>query len=387
MKSEILHILRSQDGYVSGQELCERFGVSRTAVWKTINQLKEEGYEIEAVPNKGYHITACPDVVSAEEVKSLLETRWAGQNIAHFAAVDSTNNKAKRMAEEGAPHGTLVIADEQTGGRGRRGRSWNTIPGAAIAMTLVIRPELPPERASMVTLLMGMAVASGCRELLGLPVGIKWPNDAVLDGKKICGILTEMSMEMDAINYLVIGTGINVNMDEFPEEISQVATSLSIHAGHTVNRAEVICRCMKYFAHQLLPFWQLPKRTKQPGNNHTDKHRQSGAAQALGKPTTVFNLPNFLNQPQGFQQLLIRLALIFILCKTLAGHQLIHTDPQQLRQAGNNRQFRHIIAIFPTGNRFVSNAQAFSQLSLRPTLLLAQLRHKPADFNLIHYNL
>lgn len=247
MKSEILHILRSQDGYVSGQELCERFGVSRTAVWKTINQLKEEGYEIEAVPNKGYHITACPDVVSAEEVKSLLETRWAGQNIAHFAAVDSTNNKAKRMAEEGAPHGTLVIADEQTGGRGRRGRSWNTIPGAAIAMTLVIRPELPPERASMVTLLMGMAVASGCRELLGLPVGIKWPNDAVLDGKKICGILTEMSMEMDAINYLVIGTGINVNMDEFPEEISQVATSLSIHAGHTVNRAEVICRCMKYF--------------------------------------------------------------------------------------------------------------------------------------------
>ncbi len=177
MKSEILHILRSQDGYVSGQELCERFGVSRTAVWKTINQLKEEGYEIEAVPNKGYHITACPDVVSAEEVKSLLETRWAGQNIAHFAAVDSTNNKAKRMAEEGAPHGTLVIADEQTGGRGRRGRSWNTIPGAAIAMTLVIRPELPPERASMVTLLMGMAVASGCRELLGLPVGIKWPNE------------------------------------------------------------------------------------------------------------------------------------------------------------------------------------------------------------------
>ena len=100
MKSEILHILRSQDGYVSGQELCERFGVSRTAVWKTINQLKEEGYEIEAVPNKGYHITACPDVVSAEEVKSLLETRWAGQNIAYFSAVDSTNNNAKRMAEE-----------------------------------------------------------------------------------------------------------------------------------------------------------------------------------------------------------------------------------------------------------------------------------------------
>lgn len=247
MKSEILHILRNREGYVSGQELCERFGVSRTAVWKAINQLKEDGYEIEAVSNKGYHIVACPDVISAEEVKSLLTTRWAGQEIAYYSVIDSTNNRAKRMAEEGAPHGTLVIADEQTGGRGRRGRSWKTLPKSAIAMTLIIRPKLSPEKASMITLLMGMAVASACRELLGLPVGIKWPNDVVMQGKKISGILTEMSAEMDGIHYLVIGTGINVNMEEFPEEIRDVATSLSIQAGHLVNRAEVICRSMKFF--------------------------------------------------------------------------------------------------------------------------------------------
>lgn len=247
MKGEILHILRNQEGYVSGQELCERFGVSRTAVWKAVNQLKEEGYEIEAVPNKGYHMVACPDVISAEEVKSLLATRWAGQEIAYYSILDSTNNRAKRLAEEGAAHGTLVIADEQTGGRGRRGRSWKTPPRSAIAMTLIIRPNLPTEKASMITLLMGMAVASACRELLGLPAGIKWPNDVVIGGRKICGILTEMSAEMDGIHYLVIGTGINVNMDEFPEEIRDVATSLSIQAGHTVNRAEVICLCMKYF--------------------------------------------------------------------------------------------------------------------------------------------
>lgn len=247
MKGEILHILRNREGYVSGQELCEKFGVSRTAVWKAVNQLKTEGYEIEAVTNKGYRILACPDVISAEEVKSLLSTRWAGQEIAYYSILDSTNNRAKRLAEEGAAHGTLVIADEQTGGRGRRGRSWKTPPRSAIAMTLIIRPKLPTEKASMITLLMGMAVASACRELLGLPAGIKWPNDVVIGGRKICGILTEMSAEMDGIHYLVIGTGINVNMDEFPEEIRDVATSLSIQAGHTVNRAEVICLCMKYF--------------------------------------------------------------------------------------------------------------------------------------------
>ncbi len=254
MKSEILHILRNRDGYVSGQELCEKFGVSRTAVWKAVNQLKEEGYEIEALPNKGYHIVACPDVVSAEEIKSLLTTRWAGQEVAYFSTLDSTNNKAKRMAEEGAPHGTLIVTDEQTGGRGRRGKSWSMAPKSSIAMTLIIRPELSPEKASMITLLMGMAVASACRELLGLPAKIKWPNDAVIGGKKICGILTEISAEMNVIHYLVIGTGINVNMEKFPEEIRDIATSLSIETGHTVNRAEIICGCMKYFEQYLETF-------------------------------------------------------------------------------------------------------------------------------------
>jgi BirA family biotin operon repressor/biotin-[acetyl-CoA-carboxylase] ligase len=247
MKSKILHILRNQEGYVSGQELCERFGVSRTAVWKAINQLKEEGYEIEAVQNKGYHIVACPDVISAEEVRSLLTTVWVGSEISYFSVIDSTNTRAKRMAEEGASHGTLVLADEQTGGRGRRGRSWKTPPKSAIAMSLIVRPDLLPEKASMMTLLMGMAVASACKEMVTKPVSIKWPNDVVIDGKKICGILTEMSAEMEEIHYLVIGTGINVNVKEFPEEIRETATSLALEEGHEINRAEVICKTMKYF--------------------------------------------------------------------------------------------------------------------------------------------
>ncbi len=247
MKSEILHILRNQEGYVSGQELCGKFGVSRTAVWKAINQLKEEGYEIEAVPNKGYHIVNCPDVVSAEEVKSLLDTKWAGSDIAYYRTIDSTNNKAKQMAEEGAKHGTLVIADEQNNGRGRRGRVWKTPPASCIAMSLIVRPQLSPEKASMLTLVMGLAVAATCQKMFALPAQIKWPNDVVIAGKKICGILTEMSAEMHAIHYLVIGVGINVNLKEFPEEIREVATSLELEAGHEVNRAKLICGCMEEF--------------------------------------------------------------------------------------------------------------------------------------------
>lgn len=247
MRSKILNILRNHDGYVSGQELCEKFGVSRTAVWKTIKLLKEEGYEIKAVPNKGYHIVSYPDVILAEEVKSRLQTEWAGKHVQYFETIDSTNNKAKQLAEEGAPHGTLVIADRQDAGKGRRGRDWSTLPGTAIAMSLIVRPQIRPEKISMLTLIMGLAVVSACNQLPGVDARIKWPNDIILDGRKICGILTEMSAELNAVHYLVIGAGINVNMLTFPEEIQEIATSLALVTGCKVNRAELIQRCMEYF--------------------------------------------------------------------------------------------------------------------------------------------
>ena len=226
MKSKILNRLRGAEEFVSGQQLCEEFGVSRTAVWKAINQLKEEGYEIEAVHNKGYRLLGCPDIISAEEVKSRLHTDWAGCEVKYFDTLDSTNICAKRMAEEGAPNGTLVIADEQTAGRGRCGRAWETPKGTAIAMTLLMRPNLRPEKASMLTLVMGMAVTRAVNELYSLNCQIKWPNDVVWEGKKICGILVEMSAEMNAIHYLVIGCGINANMTEFQEELKEKAISL-----------------------------------------------------------------------------------------------------------------------------------------------------------------
>lgn len=246
-KKEILTALRDCDGYVSGQELCEKLQVSRTAVWKKIKQLQEDGYEIEAVPNKGYRILGCPDCVAAEEVESRLKTRWAGRMVHYLEEVDSTNQYIKKLAEEGAREGTLVVADIQRRGKGRAGRVWTTEPGANISMSLLLRPKLPPTQISMVTLVMGLAVTWACRKLYGIEAGIKWPNDVVVNGKKLCGILTEMSAEMTAVNYVVIGTGINVNEKEFPEELREKATSLLLELGEKTSRAELIAECLRYF--------------------------------------------------------------------------------------------------------------------------------------------
>ena len=246
-KTRILKKLLETDGYLSGQELCEQLGVSRTAVWKYMKQLKEEGYEIEAVHNKGYRLLGCPDIISAEEVKSRLHTDWAGCEVRYFDTLDSTNICAKRMAEEGAPNGTLVIADEQTAGRGRCGRAWKTPKGTAIAMTLLMRPNLRPEKASMLTLVMGMAVTRAVNELYSLNCQIKWPNDIVYQGKKLCGILTEMSADMDQIHYVIVGIGINVQMTDFPKEIQNTATSLKLVTGKTLLRNELLAKVLEEF--------------------------------------------------------------------------------------------------------------------------------------------
>lgn len=240
MKTEILRCLKEAKDYISGQELCERLGVSRTAVWKVIRQLQEEGYEIEAVRNRGYRLVESGDVLSQAELESLIKTETAGRRVTYFDQVDSTNNEARRLAEQGAPDGTLVVAELQTSGKGRRGRSWTSPPGTGIWMSLILRPDFAPLHASMLTLAAAMAVETGIRQATGLDCRIKWPNDIVLEGKKICGILTEMSTEEDCIRYVVIGIGINVNIREFPEEIRETATSLVLVSGEQVRRAPIV---------------------------------------------------------------------------------------------------------------------------------------------------
>lgn len=248
MKEEILRLLRSADGYISGQELCNRFGVSRTAVWKAINQLKEAGYEIEAQQNKGYRLMAAPDLMTEAEIKSLLHTDWVAKEVLYFDTIDSTNTKAQELAEKGYPSGTLVVADKQESGKGRRGRSWVSPSGTGIFMTLMIKPDINPNNASMLTLVAALAVAKAITSVTGEEALIKWPNDIVVNGKKVCGILTEMNAQFDYINHIVVGIGINVHNESFPEEISQMASSLMIEAGgKRFHRAQIIAETMSYF--------------------------------------------------------------------------------------------------------------------------------------------
>lgn len=248
MKEEILRLLRSADGYISGQELCNRFGVSRTAVWKAINQLKEAGYEIEAQQNKGYRLMAAPDLMTEAEIKSLMHTDWVAKKVLYFDTIDSTNTKAQELAEKGYPSGTLVVADKQESGKGRRGRSWVSPSGTGIFMTLMIKPDINPNNASMLTLVAALAVAKAITSVTGEEALIKWPNDIVVNGKKVCGILTEMNAQFDYINHIVVGIGINVHNESFPEEISQMASSLMIEAGgKRFHRAQIIAETMSYF--------------------------------------------------------------------------------------------------------------------------------------------
>ena len=248
MKEEILRLLRSADSYISGQELCNRFGVSRTAVWKAINQLKEAGYEIEAQQNKGYRLMAAPDLMTEAEIKSLMHTDWVAKEVLYFDTIDSTNTKAQELAEKGYPSGTLVVADKQESGKGRRGRSWVSPSGTGIFMTLMIKPDINPNNASMLTLVAALAVAKAITSVTGEEALIKWPNDIVINGKKVCGILTEMNAQFDYINHIVVGIGINVHNESFPEEISQMASSLMIEAGgKRFHRAQIIAETMSYF--------------------------------------------------------------------------------------------------------------------------------------------
>lgn len=261
MKAEILALLRERGDYVSGQELCGRFGVSRTAVWKAVEQLKKEGYPIEAVRNRGYLLlreksTTEQEIFGASEIESRLHTKWAGHPVRFYTSTDSTNTRVKAEAENGAPHGLLVVADQQTAGKGRRGRAWESPAGINIYFTILLRPELEPDRTPMLTLVMALAVAEGIRKtyeaagLANLPsVGIKWPNDIVIGGKKVCGILTEMSLSVEQadVQYVVIGVGINVRRQTFPEELAAKAVSLDEAGNCRVNRSVLAAYIMDAF--------------------------------------------------------------------------------------------------------------------------------------------
>lgn len=248
--------MRERAGFVSGQELCEHFGVSRTAVWKAINQLKKEGYLIEAVQNRGYLLREeSEEVYGQNELASRIRTEWAGRPAKFYGELGSTNAQAKVEAENGAQTGTLIVTDQQSAGRGRRGRGWSSPPGANVYFTLILKPEFAPDKASMLTLLMALSVVRGINLSLAeagettepRTLGIKWPNDIVVNGKKVCGILTEMSAERDYIQYVVIGVGINVKKQEFAPEIADTAAGLEEEYGLRLSRCALIANILEAF--------------------------------------------------------------------------------------------------------------------------------------------
>lgn len=235
MKDRVIEILSESDGYVSGEEISRILGVSRTAVWKNINSLREEGYVIDSVTNKGYMLRECPDLLDAEKLRKNLGVDVVGTEIEVLKCVDSTNDEVKRRASDGGANGLIIAAEEQTGGKGRLGRSWSSDSGG-LFFSILLRPELPPSDIASITLAAGYAVCLAIRRYTGLDARIKWPNDIVIGNKKAVGILTEMAAQSDMLDFVSIGIGINVNTEAFPEEIKDKATSLFIETGKKTDR-------------------------------------------------------------------------------------------------------------------------------------------------------
>lgn len=247
-KEEILRVLRRSGDYVSGESLAEALGVSRAAVWKHIHTLIKEGYGIDVAQGKGYRLLGLPDKLYPSEVRYGLETTLLGRKVVHLNTTNSTNVVARQMAERGIEEGTVVIAENQTRGKGRMGRSWTTRPGG-LWMSVVLKPGIDPMHASSITLLAAVSVTKALRGA-GLDAVIKWPNDVLVNGKKICGILTEMSAETDVVNFIILGIGVNVN-NEMPLE---TATTMKAELGRDVDRVKFTQSLLEVLEEDYLTF-------------------------------------------------------------------------------------------------------------------------------------
>lgn len=249
MKQKIIDLLKQNENqFISGQKISESLGVSRAAIWKYMNLIKEDGYEIESVSRKGYKLVMSPDILTSSEIKGMLNTKVLGNEIIHLDSVDSTNNKAKQLAACGAIEGTIVISEEQTSGKGRLGRNWVSPKYKGIWMSVILRPDINPMNVAKVTQVAAAAIIEALKEM-DIQAFVKWPNDIVINSKKICGVLTEMSGEINKVNYVVVGMGINANLEEqdFSQEIKNKASSLKVETREEINRKQLVAHILNKF--------------------------------------------------------------------------------------------------------------------------------------------
>lgn len=232
------------DEVVSGEAISDKLGLTRAAVWKHVEALRAHGYRIDAVPARGYRLAEVPDRLTPLELRPLLNTHDVGQVLHWYEEIASTNDRARELAEEGAEHGTVVIAESQSAGRGRRGRSWASPPRKNLYFSVVLRPDLPPGRAPELTLVASVAICDALRQA-GVRAGIKWPNDLVASERKIGGILTELAADAERVTWVVLGAGVNVNAlaEDFPEELRAEATSVLLERGQPAPRALLAAAC------------------------------------------------------------------------------------------------------------------------------------------------
>ncbi|MFC0271630.1 biotin--[acetyl-CoA-carboxylase] ligase [Metabacillus herbersteinensis] len=250
LRSKLLDAFSKAEGeYLSGQKISEYLGCSRTAVWKHIEELRKEGYELDAVRRIGYRITKKPDKISSNEIQLGLTTSFMGRHIHFEEEVTSTQKIAHNLASEGAEEGTIVVSEQQSSGRGRLSRVWYSPKHTGIWMSLILRPQIPLSQTPQLTLLAAVAIVQAIEEVTTLKPDIKWPNDILVNGKKLVGILTELQAEADRVHSVIIGMGINVNHDQdhFPTDLQDIATSIAIEAGEKADRAELIQQILLKF--------------------------------------------------------------------------------------------------------------------------------------------
>lgn len=243
-RDRVLAALKENSGsFCSGAKISQTLGLSRAAVWKAIAALRQDGYVISSVPNRGYRLESSPDLLSSGELAGALSGCTVGSNLICLDCIDSTNNYAKQLAGEGAPHGTVILTEQQTGGRGRLGKSFSSPAGKGLYLSVLLRPDLPPTEVINLTAWTAVAICDAIEECAGLRPGIKWTNDLICNSKKLCGILTEMSLETESgqLQYVVIGVGLNVSQTEadWGEDLTPIAISLEQALGRSVRRADL----------------------------------------------------------------------------------------------------------------------------------------------------